>query len=259
MKISIIHNTYRYNPFIRESVILNVKALKEAGIDYQYIVFNDNGDKEIETLVKDLDIEYHYSDFNYGFKMCSGGWVGAIKLLSGDLVHNIGQDDVFTSLFYKKIYEKFEKTNCDLVYCNGFMTNENLTMTGNLLGPLNGNWDYKNPREVFNNWLGVENKKITKANNYIPAPGTVYKAKLHNQIGPPDLDNFRAVADFEYWVRILYYEKYIEYIQLPLWLYRISKYSVGKEVIDGKVNDRDLVPYYHEKLKEKYQNLLDNE
>ena len=45
--ISIIHNLYKRNPFVRETVLLNLKALDESIIDYQYICFNDNGDKEI--------------------------------------------------------------------------------------------------------------------------------------------------------------------------------------------------------------------
>ena len=259
MKISIIHNTYRYNPFIRESVILNLKSLEESKIDYQYIVFNDNGDKNIEELISDLKVQYHYSDFNFGFKMCSGGWVGAIPLLEGDLVHNIGQDDVFSRMFYTKVYEAFIKEKSDLVYANGIMVNEDLSTGGSLLGPLEQGWDYSNPRSTFEAWLGVVNKTITRTNNFIPAPGTVYKKSLHDEIGPPDLDNFRAVADFEYWIRILYHNKKITYLPFPSWLYRVSRYSVGKEVIDGKINDRDFVPYYHQKLKEKYQNLIDNE
>jgi hypothetical protein len=258
MKVSVIHNTFRFNPFIRESVILNLKALEEAGVDYQYIVFNDNGDIEIEDQVKDLNVEYFYSDFNFGMKMCSGGWVGAIPLLKGDLIHNTGQDDVFTSYFYKSIIETFNSTNCDLVYSNGFKVNENLTPTGEFMGPTS-NIDYSNPKLMFNQWFGVTNNKITKTNNFIPAPGTVYKITLHNEIGEPDLDNFRGVADFEYWTRVLFYKKQVQYIPTPCWFYRMSQYTTTLEVIDGKLNEKDLASYYLNNLKEKYQKLLDNE
>lgn len=258
MKISIIHNTFRYNPFIRESVILNLKALQEANVDYQYIVFNDNGDHKIEDEVKDLDILYHYSNYNFGHRMCSGGWVGALPLVEGELIHNTGQDDVFTAFFYKNIIDTFKKTNCDLVYCNGFSVNEDLSIGGNLMGPLQ-HLDYSNPRFIFNQWFGVTNNTITRTNNFIPAPGTVYKKELHNQIGPPDIDNFRGVADFEYWARVLFFKKQIQYISTPCWLYRLSKYTTTTEIIDGKLNEKDLAPYYLNKLKEKYQTLLNNE
>ena len=119
--------------------------------------------------------------------------------------------------------------------------------------------DYSNPRQTFNQWFGVENGKITRTNNFIPAPGTVYKVKLHNEIGEPDLTNFAGVADFEYWSRVLFFKKHIEYISHPCWLYRMSKYTTTLEVIDGKVNEKDLSKLFLEKMKVKYQNLLDNE
>lgn len=258
MKLSIIHNTFRNNPFIRESVILNLKALNDANIDYQYIVFNDNGDIEIEDQVNDLDVEYFYSEYNFGMKQCSGGWIGAIPLVTGQLIHNTGQDDVFTSFFYKHIIDTFSNTDCDLVYCNGFKVNENLTITGELMGPVS-NIDYSNPRIIFNQWFGVENKKITRTNNFIPAPGTIYKTKLHDEIGLPDIKNFAGVCDFEYWSRVLFYNKQVKYIPNPCWLYRMSQYTTTLEIIDGKMNERDLSAGYLEKLKLKYQKLLDNE
>jgi len=258
MKISVIHNTFRNNPLIRESVILNLKALQEAEVDYQYIVFNDNGDKEIEDQVSDLDVDYFYSDHNFGMKQCSGGWVGAIPLLRGDLIHNTGQDDIFTSFFYKKVVDTIKSTNCDLVYCNGFKAGEDLTIAGDTMGPLT-TVDYSNPRLIFNQWFGVINNKITRSNNYIPAPGTIYRRKLHDEIGVPDINNFAGVCDFEYWARVLYNGKNIQYIPQPCWLYRLSKYTTTLEVIDGKLNERDLAAGYLEKVRIKYQNLLDNE
>ena len=108
MKISIIHNLYNKNPYIGESVQYNIAALEEAGVDYQYILFNDKGDKEIYEDIKNLlndNVEYHYSKINYGKGKCSGGWMGAIPLLKGDIIHNTGQDDVFIADFYKKASE----------------------------------------------------------------------------------------------------------------------------------------------------------
>lgn len=259
MKITIIHNTYRDNPFIAESVRLNLKALDSANIDYQYIVFNDNGDVTIEQQVKDLPILYHYSDYNFGKKMCSGGWVGAIPLITGDLIHNTGQDDVFTEYFYRIVHETFQRYDYDLVYCNGLKVDENLSFKNETMGPLESYWNYENPRKVFDQWLGVTNGKITRANNFIPAPGTIYKKSLHDEIGPPDIETFRGVADFEYWVRILFYKKKIKYIPTPCWLYRMSRYTTTMEVIDGKLNEKDLSQSYLDKLKHKFQELLNNE
>ena len=99
MKVSIIHNVYQKNPYINDSIQYNIIALETANLDYQYIIFNDKGDKEIYDDDKNLVNEkviYHYSDKNFGQGKCSGGWVGAIPLIKGDIIHNTGQDDVFT-------------------------------------------------------------------------------------------------------------------------------------------------------------------
>lgn len=53
MKITIIHNLYKTNPYVNESVRYNIHALEDAGIDYQYILFND---KEIKKFLKILKI-----------------------------------------------------------------------------------------------------------------------------------------------------------------------------------------------------------
>lgn len=255
MKFSIIHNTYKDNPFIRESVVLNLKALEDANVDYQYIVFNDNGDECIEQYVEDLPVTYHYSDYNFGHKMCSGGWVGAIPLLEGDLVHNTGQDDIFSSYFYTNVLKRFNDTDCDLVYCNAFKVQENTVMNGEVMLPLQP-IDHSQPRQLLNSLLGVKNNKVTKANNFIAAPGTVYKQSLHKEIGPPDVENFRGSCDHEYWLRVLFHEKKIEYIPIPCWLYRISQYSAGQEIIEGKHNNNEIRPYYIDQIKIKYQGLL---
>jgi hypothetical protein len=39
----------------------------------------------------------------------------------------------------------------------------------------------------------------------------------------------------------------------------MSQYTTTLEVIDGKLNEKDLSEYYLNNLQQKYQNLLDNE
>ena len=69
MKISVIHNLYKRNPHVNESIRYNIHALEEINADYQYILFNDKGDQEIYDDVKDLlsdKVEYYYSEYNFG-------------------------------------------------------------------------------------------------------------------------------------------------------------------------------------------------
>ena len=138
MKISIIHNVYQKNPYINDSIQYNIIALETANLDYQYIIFNDKGDKEIYDDVKDLinkKVVYHYSDKNFGQGKCSGGWVGAIPLIEGDIIHNTGQDDVFTKDFYIKAKEAFLQPDISFFSCNGIKTDEQLNQKETLINP----------------------------------------------------------------------------------------------------------------------------
>lgn len=248
--ISIIHNVYSRNEYIRESIALNVKALQQANIDFQYIIFNDNGDKTIEEDVKETvggRVEYYYSKKNFGMKVCSGGWVGAIPLLKGTYIHNIGQDDVFTPLFYTSLLAKLEDPKIYLAYANGFKVNSSLILSGETLGPL-VDVDYSDPRKVFNQWFQRKQNTLTAANNYIPAPGVVYKKELHTLIGEPDLINFKGSADFEYWARVLFNNLGVVYDPKPLWLYRISEYSLGTKPLAERET-----PNWNNLILQKYQ------
>jgi len=256
MKLSVIHNLYKKNKHVNESVRLNLISLRNANIDYEYILFNDNGDENIKDditdILKDNNVKYHYSDKNYGHKQCSGGWVGAIPLITGDLIHNTGQDDVFTEMFYEESINLLNSdSNLMLTFSNGIMTHENLSPQSLILNP-SMNIDYSDTDMIFKWWFGVgENGKdeVTRANNNIPAPGVIYRKKLHDMIGIPDLDNFLGAADFEYWARILFYGHKCKCINKPLWLYRRSDVSAsnlpGNEVVINECVNKIKNKYYN--------------
>ena len=254
MKISVIHNLYQRNPYVNESVRYNIHALEEANIDYQYILFNDKGDKKIYEDIQDLisdKVEYHYSDINYGQGKCSGGWMGAIPLLKGNIVHNTGQDDVFVADFYKKAIGVFTNPQIMFFSCNGIKTDENLNQIGPLIHP-QYHPDYSRPLDRFKEWFGITNNKITQANNGMLAPGTLYRKEVHDLIGLPSLDEFFGVGDFEYWARMLFYELKGIYESTPLWLYRISDHSISHSEKNKNIDHR---PPYLIKVKEKYDKL----
>jgi len=260
--LTIIHNVYLRNPFVRDSVLLNLMSLKQSKIPYQYILFNDHGDSEIEDDIKEFidgdGFEYIYSNKNYGFQMCSGGWVGAIPYIKGKYINNIGQDDVFTSMFYRNSYQYLESSSdVYLTFANCFNVKEDLTINGlgmNLQTP----FDYNNPLQAFMDWFGVDCNKVTRANNNMMAPGTVYRTSLHELIGIPDVETFRGVCDFEYWARILFNKYKCHYLPEPTWLYRRSEYTAGNAMIDGKPNREYWHKHYVEKVKQKYSILWDN-
>jgi len=263
MKFTIIHNVYTNNPFVDQTIRLNLIALNAAKVDYQYIVFNDHGDKNI-TIGDDIvdpNMTLIYSPINYGKKKCTGGWVGAIKegLVENsfeNIIHNIGQDDVMTPLFYETAKRVFQNEQNDYFTSNAFKVDEQLKIMEIMMHP-----DYQpngdRPGDIFKNWFGIENKQVTRANNGMLASGTMYRSNLHELIGLPDLDNFEGAADFEYWSRILFYGHKGKHLSMPSWYYRQSNYSAGNEIIDGKPNRGHWQQLAIERIKEKYSKLYE--
>jgi hypothetical protein len=242
---------------------LNTNALRATGLMFNYIIFNDHGDESIYDDVKDLlcdsaigqDVQYIYSDINHGMGVCSGGWVGAIPFLKSydkpySYIHNIGQDDVYTPLFYTSMVHRLGNPDIYLAYANGFKAYPNLTLTGETLGPIQ-ELDYWCYEDMFNQWFGVQNGKVTRANNFIPAPGVMYKTTLHERIGLPDLATFKGSADFEYWARTLFSGNKISYDPRPLWLYRMSEYSLGSKPLAERET-----PNWNNLIKNRYQEWL---
>jgi cellulose synthase/poly-beta-1,6-N-acetylglucosamine synthase-like glycosyltransferase len=257
-KLTVLQNTFRRNPYLRETVCLNLIALKQAKIDFQYIVFNDNGDEEIWNDIKEFenDIEYFYSPINYGRRMGRGGWIGGLHLVKNEYLHVSDQDDVMSPLFYKRVVNYLDNNrDVYVVFTNGFLCNEKLQSTNSLI-PVNFYGDYKQPLEAFKDWFGIfpPLNKVTKANNGVLGPGAVYRTELHELVGTPDA-NFGGAYDFEYWSRILFNGYKMEYIPQLLWFYRQSGFSAGNEIIDGKPNRGYWQQLYIEQIKEKYSKL----
>lgn len=266
MKITVIHNVYKENPFIYETIDLNVISLINCELDFQYLVFNDCGDESIKNnieknlydLYSNRYIDYYYSKTNYGQKVCTGGWIGAEKenIIWGDVVHNIGQDDVITEYFYRQVKDIFEKEK-DIMFItsNGYKVSENLSLQDILIHP-QAYFEYRKPLNEFKQWFGIQNGIVTRANNNMLASGTLYKRELHNTIGLPDIE-FGGAMDFEYWSRILYNGIKGHYINMPCWYYRMSNYSAGNEIIDGKPNRGYWQQEAIKKIQKKYSKLVE--
>lgn len=261
--ITIIHNVYKRNPLILETIKLNLLALNLAKAEYQYIVWNDKGDKEIENDISSIinNVDYIYSNVNYGLKMATGGWVGAIPYVDGDIIHNIGQDDVLTGLFYEDAIKTFEDKDLMFYTSNGYSVDEQLNFISIMINPALYH-DYRQPFEAFVQWFGIQNEEdvVHVAHNYFLASGTLYRKSLHELVGIPDVATYTGAADFEYWARILFNYYKGRYNQLPNWCYRKSRYTAGNEIIDGLINRGTEENPGHqqiaiEKVKNKYSKL----
>ena len=260
MKLTVIESVYKRNPYIAESLSLNLIALDRANVDYEVIILNDHGDVEIKddlaAFLTRPQVSYVYSPVNYGKGQCAGGWVAGIPYMKGDLVHFANQDDVFTPMFYQLSLKAHEDPEIMMTHTNAFAVNEKLEAKSIMLNP-DITPDYSDPRKCFNQWFGVgENGKdeITRANNAVLAPSVIYKKKLHDLIGIPDMDTFVGAGDFEYWARILFNGYKCKQISIPLWLYRISKESSSVQTYEGKSAD-ERIKGWVELIKQKYTKL----
>lgn len=257
MKLSLIHNQYKRNPYFIESARIGLDSLRTAGVDYEYIIFNDNGDVEIEKdateFLKDPRVKYVYSPINFGHKTCTGGWVGALPHVTGDLLHNMGQDDIFTPMFYRIGVRALESDeNLMLIHFNAFLCDEHLEKPTIMLPPHGAPDYYSDPFNCWKQWFGVNENRVTRANNNFLAPGVIYKTKLHKLIGPPDVDNFLGAADFEYWSRVLFHGYKCLSVPMPSWLYRKSPYSTS-----SGDNQEQLIASWVERVKQKYSTLYE--
>ena len=74
--LTIVHGVYKRNPYIEETLRLNLLALKTAKVkDFQYIVFNDKGD-----LLFKFDEKINASQIVFLLKGYSKGSRGITKV-----------------------------------------------------------------------------------------------------------------------------------------------------------------------------------
>ena len=244
MKISVIHNLYKRNPHVNESIRYNIHALEEINADYQYILFNDKGDQEIYDDVKDLlsdKVEYYYSEYNFGMGICSGGWVGALPLVKGDIIHNTGQDDVFIDKFYKKALEVFTNPEIMFFSCNGIKTDENLNQQGFMIHP-QFKPDYSAPLDRFKEWCSHKSHWVVPVLNDTPI--RLYDALITGGIPivPRSLKYHRGIENLH--DHVLFYD--YEDIQNPLPITERANNLFDKRGIQGILDRHQLVYYnYH--------------
>jgi len=262
--LSVVQSVYNTNPLISLSTQTAIVALDTLGIDYQYILFNDNGDEDIikqipEHIKKHKNFEYHYSDFNYGRKTATGGFLGAKDLIKFPYVHSSNQDDFYTPTFYSlslKFLLSLDDTYA-AVCSNCYHVDEEFEIEGIALPSstdeeaMNKAWS--DPEFMFDWMFGIDGDKLTKSNNFVYFPGTIFKKELYEKIGDPDILNFGGSCDFEYWARAVFNGYKFQYLSLPTWSYMKSSYSHSHVNKDDPNLSRENI--YNPRIVTKYKNL----
>jgi len=254
--ITLIHNCHSYNPLIKNAVAVNLSAIESLGIDYTYILWNDNGDKKIEELLpkeNNHNFFYYYSKKNYGLGNCTGGWIGAYLegMVTGKYCHTFGHDDFFTPLFWKQSIAMLEQNDkLGAAFSNCYEVEEDFSLIKIPL-PFNYQEFYTRPSIVFNAVFSPDNLgNFHSSNNFAYHPGVVHRSDLYDKIGVPDAKSFDGSLDFEYWVRMIFNGYGFFYIPIPTWFYTKSQYSLSK-IIGG--DDRRNI--YNPRIVKKYEEL----
>tara|TARA_Y100000592_G_scaffold14601_1_gene20997 strand:+ start:7852 stop:8703 length:852 start_codon:yes stop_codon:yes gene_type:complete len=261
--LTVVQSVYNKNPLIAKSTINQINSLDTLGIEFQFILYNDNGDPsiidDIPKVVSNHEyFEYYYADFNFGYKTAPGGFVGAKDLIKYPFVHSSNQDDFYSPVFYSLCLKNLlalDETYA-AVCMNCYHVNEEFEIEGiplpdpSVEDEVNKAWS--NPTFMFDWMFGIDGDKLTKSDNFIYFPGTIFRKELYEKIGTPDFKNFGGSGDFEYWARAVFNGYKFKYLSLPTWYYMQSSYShsrIAKETGD------DRVTTYMPRIKEKYQNL----
>ncbi|MBJ23429.1 MAG: hypothetical protein CMB64_02050 [Euryarchaeota archaeon] len=260
--LSVIQSVYNKNPLIAKSTINQISSLDSLDIEFQFILFNDKGDKEIINDIPDhiknhKYFEYHYSDFNYGNKTASGGFLGAKDLIKFPFVHSSNQDDFYNPTFYSlSLKHLLSLDNTYAAVCsNCYHINEEFEIEGIPLPTedveMNVHWS--NPTFMFDWMFGIDGDTLTRSSNFIYFPGTIFRAELYEKIGSPDIVNFGGSCDFEYWARAVFNGYKFKYLGLPTWSYMKSSYSHSLTSQSNPNLSREEI--YNPRIINKYQNL----
>ncbi len=260
--LTVIQSVYNKNPLIAKSTVNQLMSLDALNVEFQFILFNDNGDENIINKIPDFIknhkyFEYHYSDFNYGNKAATGGFLGAKDLIKFPYVHASNQDDFYTPTFYSLSLKHLMSLDDSYaaVCSNCYHIDEEFEIEGiplpNEEVEMNKGWS--DPNFMFDWMFGIDGDNLTRSNNFIYFPGTIFRKELYETIGSPDIISFGGSCDFEYWARAVFNGYKFKYLGLPTWSYMKSSYSHTAIDKDNPNLSRENI--YNPRIITKYQNL----
>ena len=179
MKISLITVCYNSSTTILDNII-SVSDQTYSKIEHVFIdgkssddtvrIIKNNSSVEFKLISEDDDGIYHA--MNKG-----------IKLASGDIIGILNSDDAFSSNYIiSKVINKFQETNCDILY---------------------GNINYKNKTgETVRIWdSSLYSKGSFVKGWHPPHPSLFVKKSVYDSCGLFDTD-FKIAADFEFMLRV---------------------------------------------------------
>ena len=192
MKISIITVCFNSELTIKDTL---ESVLSQTYNNYEYLIIDGKSSDRTLEIIKNYEKKFN-GKMKYISEKDNGLYDAmnkGIKLASGDIIGIINSDDVIAAdNIFQIVVDKFEKTNCDGVYSNLLIKDENLD-------------------KIIRNFKSK--KGSYKFGWYPPHPTLYLKKDIYDKYGYFNA-NYRIAADYDFMIRIMKNNIKLEYIDM---------------------------------------------
>lgn len=190
MKISMITVCYNSEKTIEDTL---KSVLSQTYGNYEYIIVDGLSKDKTVDIVKKYEKKFK-GKLKYISEKDSGLYDAmnkGIKMATGDIIGIINSDDIIAcDSVFQQVVDKIEDTNCDGVYSNLLIKDENLEKVVRVFKSKKGNY---------------------KLGWYPPHPTLYLRKEVYDKYGNFDT-NYRITADYDFMIRIMKNNICLEYI-----------------------------------------------
>ncbi len=189
-KISIITVCYNSEKTIEDTL---KSVLSQTYDNYEYIIVDGLSKDKTIDIVKKYEKKFK-GKLKYVSEKDNGLYDAmnkGIKMATGDIIGIINSDDIIAcDSVFQQVVDKIEDTNCDGVYSNLLIKDENLEKVVRVFKSKKGNY---------------------KLGWYPPHPTLYLRKEVYDKYGNFDTD-YRITADYDFMIRIMKNNISLEYI-----------------------------------------------
>ena len=203
-------------------------VLNQDFIQYEIIAVNDGSNDKTSEILNSHNKDNLVKVINQKNKGLGAARNAGIKHATGEYICLLDADDIWTSNKLSKIYSFIKKNSSKII------SNDEIILEEKYLFYLRN----KPPKNLSN--------LLLIGNSLSPSAMTINK-NIFKELGYFKEDkNYLGVEDWDFWIRLLQYDKKISHVNLPLGIYRRDIQNMSKS---SRFNKRILKLY---KIKSKY-------
>ena len=203
-------------------------VLNQDFIQYEIIAVNDGSNDKTSEILNSHNKDNLVKVINQKNKGLGAARNAGIKHATGEYICLLDADDIWTSNKLSKLYSFIKKNSSNII------SNDEIILEEKYLFYLRN----KPPKNLSN--------LLLIGNSLSPSAMTINK-NIFKELGYFKEDkNYLGVEDWDFWIRLLQYDKKISHVNLPLGIYRRDIQNMSKS---SRFNKRILKLY---KIKSKY-------